>query len=968
MKHQLLVASFILSITFSLNTFSQPGCPAINAGQDVNLPCGQTCANLYATPFESGNTTNYNVSQIPYTPFPYNVGTPILVNIDDTWSSPINLPFTFCFFGQPYNQVVVGSNGILSFDNTITAGSFCEWDITGLGSLPSPGLYTNSIMGPYHDIDPSLGGSLRYQISGSAPCRIFIISYESVPLYNSDDFTSNCSNTSPQTHQIVLYETTNAIEIYIGNKQACTDWNDGLAIEGIQDATGTVAFTVPGRNSAVWNAQNDAWRFTPNGPSIVQVNWYAGGSLIGTGNSINVCPPVPTTYTAEALYLPCNGGTPVTVQDDVFVGFSAGLTANIDSFRNVSCNTVNTGAAFASYNSTSAVLSYGWIPGPQNTTTLSNVGAGTYVFYVLNADSCLVTDTVVIQAGQPFSVIVNDSSFFDCNPPGDDGVLAANMQGGISPFTYVWSNGQTAQFATGLVSGNYSVTVTDAANCTGSDAGTVSYQIVPANFGPAQTQDVGCAGQDGAIAVTTQNTTAPINFNWSGGLPNNDTVFGLAPGTYTVTATDANGCTATASYTINILPNNISINITTTPLLCSGGSNGSATATATGGGAPYSYVWNTGEQTQTINNLSAGIVLVTVTDDNGCSATASTILVQANPISYNSQINQPDCSSLGFGTELLTPRNTIGSVIVDVAGVGSDTLSMVGGDTTAVFPNIATGTYSFTLTDSLGCSITGSFFVLAGAAGETFSVEADSANCFGLANGSIIVTANSTNRPYNYSINGGPFQPDSVFTNLQAGTYTIITQNSFNCYDTLLALVGQPDAVIVNATPDTIFTTAGTPNQLNVATSNFTTAVYVWTPAAGLSCADCDNPVATVDAPVVYVVQVSEADNPQCAGTDSVTIFLGGKVIMPNAFSPNGDGRNDVFFPRTQAGEAEVKAFRIYNRWGELVHDAVTPWNGTYKNGDQPVGTYIYYVTYTELNDANQKVDTSVQGSFSLLR
>jgi gliding motility-associated-like protein len=241
---------------------------------------------------------------------------------------------------------------------------------------------------------------------------------------------------------------------------------------------------------------------------------------------------------------------------------------------------------------------------------------------------------------------------------------------------------------------------------------------------------------------------------------------------------------------------------------------------------------------------------------------------------------------------------------------------------------------------------------------------------FGTSDGAINITANSTNRPYQYSLNGGQFQADSVFTNLTAGTYTIVTLNSFNCLDTLTAIIGQPDAVVVNASPDTIFTTVGAANAITVTTQNFSSATYNWTPSSGLSCSDCNNPSATVEAPTTYVVVVSEANNPLCFGSDSVVILLGGKVAMPNAFSPNGDGRNDLFFPRAQVGEAEVKAFRIYNRWGELVHDDVTPWNGTFKNTDQPAGTYIYYVTYVEQKPTNPnvKVDTSVQGSFTLLR
>ena len=198
---------FVFLSQFILLIKAQPGCPSVNAGNDVALPCGTNCAHLNASFFQTGNTTSYGVSSIPYTPFAYNSGTATLVNIDDVWSSVISLPFNFCFFGNAYNQLVIGANGLITFDLT-QAGGYCIWNTTASGSLPTTNVYGNSIFGPYHDIDPSLGGNIYYHVIGSAPCRTFIVSYDGVPMFDSGLFSS-CWGISNATQQIVLYETTN---------------------------------------------------------------------------------------------------------------------------------------------------------------------------------------------------------------------------------------------------------------------------------------------------------------------------------------------------------------------------------------------------------------------------------------------------------------------------------------------------------------------------------------------------------------------------------------------------------------------------------------------------------------------------------------------------------------------------------------------------------------------------------------
>lgn len=296
-------ALFFLSFTLTFfNSFSQgPGCPNVNAGPDQVLACGVSCANLTSTLFETGATTSYTVTNIPYAqqPSPSGAWTNTFVNTDDIWSSVINLPFTFCFYGASYNQLVVGANGVISF-NTGYAGQFCPWAFTA--AVPSGNLPLNSIFGAYHDIDPSVCGQIRYAISGAYPCRTFMFDFNQVCHYS-------CNNLRT-TQRIVLYETSNVVEVYIGNKPACGGWNGGRAVIGMQNAAGNTGIVAPGRQTGNWTASNEAWRFTPSGAPNYSIEWYENdltGSPVATGNNVQVCPSNQfTSYSALLTYTNCD--------------------------------------------------------------------------------------------------------------------------------------------------------------------------------------------------------------------------------------------------------------------------------------------------------------------------------------------------------------------------------------------------------------------------------------------------------------------------------------------------------------------------------------------------------------------------------------------------------------------------------------------------------------------------------------
>ncbi|WP_428221951.1 beta strand repeat-containing protein, partial [Flavobacterium croceum] len=307
---------------------SQNGCVKIEAGnqayQNNISPICQPgeCRDLTARYENIGSTSAYTVTSIPYCPQAAFSGTAangfnsVSVNTDDVWSGPIPLPFNFCFFGNNYNTMNVGSNGVVAFGIT-TTGPTCPWSYSV--TVPSTTFpIKNAIYGVYQDIDPSEApttgvASVNYKIDTSNPdCRKIIINFSNVPQFS-------CINSvGTQTSQIVIYETSNIVEVYVQKRTPCTTWNGGRGTIGIQNQAGTVGYTAPGRNASQWTATNEAWRFTPSGPSVVNFQWLVGTTPISTNTNITVCPTQTTTYTAQAVYSSC-GQVIKTVKKDVLV-------------------------------------------------------------------------------------------------------------------------------------------------------------------------------------------------------------------------------------------------------------------------------------------------------------------------------------------------------------------------------------------------------------------------------------------------------------------------------------------------------------------------------------------------------------------------------------------------------------------------------------------------------------------------
>jgi uncharacterized repeat protein (TIGR01451 family) len=207
---------------------------------------------MWVTPAQA---QSYTAAQISYNPDPYGGGSIITPSVDDIFGPVLNLPFTFCFYGTTYNQIVVGSNGVVTFDTSV-ANQYCAWPINS--GLPNGSLPDLSIFTPWQDIDPSQGGSITMSVYGFTPFRRAVISYNNVPMFS-------CV-TALFSQQVILYETTNYIEVHIKDKPLCTNWNNGYAVLGMQKDSSDFTEVATRSFPIQWFTNNESWRFSPIAP------------------------------------------------------------------------------------------------------------------------------------------------------------------------------------------------------------------------------------------------------------------------------------------------------------------------------------------------------------------------------------------------------------------------------------------------------------------------------------------------------------------------------------------------------------------------------------------------------------------------------------------------------------------------------------------------------------------------------
>ncbi|MBK9012984.1 MAG: choice-of-anchor L domain-containing protein [Saprospiraceae bacterium] len=625
----------------------------------------------------------------------------------------------------------------------------------------------------------------------------------------------------------------------------------------VQDSiTITVNDVLPAPNINCTDVTNNSISFT----------WDTLAGAMGYMVSINGGPFMPTASTTEIV----NGltlSTDVTIQ--VYgIGECDGQTGTamcstpdctapsltVASQTNVTCNgdTDGTVTLQASGGAGDYVYTFN---GVNNTTGIyTGIAAGTYTATVLDSWACPNNIQVTVFAPQALDVqpiIVNTVS---CNGIGD-AVVAATVTGGTAPFDFVWNNGQTDSVAINLGAGPQTVNVTDANGC--GFSASISLIEPPLLTLTTASDSADCFGTaTGGALVLIAGGTSPHDIQWDGAAGNATTalVNNLAMGNYDVTVTDFNGCSATATATVQ-QPAAILPSITPTDPLCNGGSSGTATATATGGAGGYQFFWSNGDFGTLADTLSATMYTVTVSDVNSCTATQTFTLT--DPPGINLQFTP--INVLCFG-------GSNGSITTTASG-GTAPLSYLwsNGSTSPNLPNLTVNNYCLTVTDGMGCTTTACTPITQPAALQLSTVPTN-AGCNGGSAGAIDLMVTGGTGQLQYIWNSGQTSQD--LTGLAAGPYAVTVTDANGCTATISQNISETDAVVVQLAQTAVTCFGGDNGSITTTvsggTGNFT---FNWTGPNGFT-SSLQNPTGLVAGNYTVTAQ----DPNGCSAVQSIMV------------------------------------------------------------------------------------------------
>ncbi len=525
------------------------------------------------------------------------------------------------------------------------------------------------------------------------------------------------------------------------------------------------------------------------------------------------------------------------------------IVINLVNLTNESCAGANNGSITISVSGGMNPILEAWSNGSTGT-TISGLMPASYSVTVTDNNGCTKSSSYTINAGGTVNITLNQLQNATC-PGGSDGSISVTATGGVSPYTYLWSNGATTSSVVGLSAGTYMVTATDSHGCTKINSYMVS-QPPAFVLQIMQTSQNLCFGDSTAdLTSTATGGTPPYTSLWSNGvsgLSNSN----LHAGTYTITITDTNGCTSTKSATINDPPQ-LTVTVATTDETSSGANNGTATATAGGGTPALSYNWSNSATTSMITGLPPGNYCVTITDMNGCSVTgcgqvdasgcslnvalgpdfvicenASTILVPvvagaSGNVSYhwndgstgstflvsaggeycvtindNAGCQDMDCVVI---TQNIIPPFSCPVVNESSPGAHDGAVQCDGlsgfisylwntGATTPSITGLSPGVYCLTVTDINGCTASACFNVQPSNCQLSISSAQTNVTCPGDSTGSIFIAANNVTAPVTYIWSNG--ETTSVINNLAAGNYDLTVADATGCFVTNTFVITEP--------------------------------------------------------------------------------------------------------------------------------------------------------------------------------
>lgn len=410
--------------------------------------------------------------------------------------------------------------------------------------------------------------------------------------------------------------------------------------------------------------------------------------------------PVQTTQTATGLIAgtytcTINDGAGCTTTTTVTITQPTAITITPGANNPATCGLSN-GSATVSASGGTGAISFSWNTSPVQTgTTASNLAAGPYVVTATDANGCTQTLNVTITSSGGPSATISAQTNVSCNG-GSNGSATINPSGGTPGYTFAWSpSGGSAATASGLAAGPYTVTVTDGSGCITTVNVTIT-QPTAISITTSSTNAT-CGLSDGSVTANPTGGTGAYTYSWNTTpIQTTQTANNVPAGSYTVTVTDANLCTQTATVSVNNTGAPTISVASQNNVTCNGLTDGSATVSASGGNGALTVTWNTtpAQTGTTATGLSAGNYIATVTDAAGCSATVNVTITQPAAVTGVVSITNANCAA-SDGT----------ATVVASGGDGNYTYvwSPTGG-TAATASGLAAGAYTVNITDGNGCT------------------------------------------------------------------------------------------------------------------------------------------------------------------------------------------------------------------------------------------------------------------------
>jgi gliding motility-associated-like protein len=604
----------------------------------------------------------------------------------------------------------------------------------------------------------------------------------------------------------------------------------------------------------------------PNGQASVSTSggtpsyifqWSPSGGTDSIANGLLFGPYTVTVTDANG----CIATASTTVIDN------AGPAVTAVTVTNVSCFAGSDGTATATVTG-AGPFSYAWSPSGGITATETGLPAGTYTVVATDINGCASASATSPAITQPSIIIINVSTSNVSCLGGNNGSATVSAFGGTPGYTYLWlPGGTTGATVTNLSANTYTVQVTDLNSCVQTATYTIT-EPVAALAVSASSLPVSCfGGSNGSASSLASGGTSPYNYSWMPGSISGQNISGLPIGTYTVTATDLNGCTATNSTTV-IQPTALSLVTGSSNASC-GTASGVGYVTASGGTLSYSYAWSpVGGINDTASAVPPGSYTVTVTDGNSCVTTAS-LSVNNNPGPIASVISTTNVSCFGGSNGTATSGVSSGSApfIYSWAPLGGSA---------PVATGLPTGTYTVTITDANGCISSATSPLITQPTLVNVNTTTTDVSCFAGNNGTATASAGGGTPGYTYQwLPSG--SSGTAISGLTAGTYTVQATDANSCIQTNTFTINEPAVLTATITASSNVSCFGDSNGSAVVSANGGTPFYTynWMPSGGM------NDTASGLSAGTYTVTVT--DTKGCSSTASVSITQPAQALSATA-------------------------------------------------------------------------------------